>query len=211
MPLDITAHINPATTAVVSSEIQENLIGATSYIPGLAKSAADVGLIDNLDTLFTAARRVGSRVYYAIDTRRDDGFGHPANLKIVGRNISSDNGPGNGHGPIVSQLTPHPEDVVISRTQGMTAFFSTALDQYLRNTGITTVIMTGVSANIGVLGSTIEAMNLGYTVVVPSDCIAGDPPEYTQQLLRYTIRNIAFVVPSSSILDYWNLLPENPA
>ena len=42
---------------------------------------------------------------------------------------------------------------------------------------------------------------------VPSDCIAGDPPEYVEQLLRYTIRNVAFVTPVQAILDHWNALP----
>ena len=211
MPLDVRPHLNPATTAVVSSELQENLIGATSYIPGLAKSAADGHLIEHADALYNAARRVGSCVYYCIDTRRTDGFGHPTNLAVVGRNITSDNGPGDGHGPIVAKLKPHAEDVVCERTQGMTAFFSTSLDQYLRNTGVTTVIITGVSANIAILGSSIEAMNRGYTVIVPPDCIAGDPPSYTETLLKYTIRNVAYTVPSSTIIDYWNSLPAKGA
>ena len=211
MPLDVTPHLDPATTAVVSSEMQENLIGPTSFIPGLAKSAADGDLVNKVDTLYNAARRVGSRVYYCIDTRRTDGFGHPTNLNVVGRNITSDKGPVMGHGPVVAKLTPHPEDVICERTQGMTAFFTTSLDQYLRNTGVVNVILTGVSANIAILGSSIEAMNRGYTVIVPSDCIAGDPPEYAQTMLKYTIRNVAYVVPSSSIIDYWNSLPANPA
>ena len=42
---------------------------------------------------------------------------------------------------------------------------------------------------------------------MPSDCIAGDPPEYVEQLLRYTIRNVAFVAPVQGILDHWNALP----
>ena len=43
-------------------------------------------------------------------------------------------------------------------------------------------------------------MNAGYTVVVPSDCVASDPPEYAEHALKYTMRNIAFVVPSATIV-----------
>ena len=89
----------------------------------------------------------------------------------------------------------------------MTGFFTTPLDIYLRNLGITTVILVGVSANIAVNGTAIEAMNLGYRVVVPSDGIAGDPPEYVEQLLRYTIRNIALVTTIETIVDHWASLP----
>ncbi len=57
--------------------------------------------------------------------------------------------------------------------------------------------------NIAVLGTAIEAMNLGYKVVVPPDCIAGDPYEYAEHVVRYTMRNIAFVVPSTTITAAW--------
>lgn len=59
------------------------------------------------------------------------------------------------------------------------------------------MIITGVSLNIAVLGTAIEAMNRGYTVVVPSDCVASDPAEYAEHAMRFSMRNIAFVVPSS--------------
>lgn len=100
---------------------------------------------------------------------------------MVGRAIT---GTRRGHGPIVSQLTPHPQDISIAREQGMTGFYTTPLDPHLRNLGVKTVIITEVSASIAVNGTSIEAMNLGYRVIVPTDCVAGDPPEYVEQLLR---------------------------
>ncbi|MHB8463973.1 MAG: cysteine hydrolase family protein [Acidimicrobiales bacterium] len=89
------------------------------------------------------------------------------------------------------------------REQGLTGFYATALDAYLRNTDVSTVILTGVSLNIAVLGTAIEAMNRGFTVIVPEDCVASDPPEYAEAAMRYTMRNVAFVVPSQTILDFW--------
>jgi hypothetical protein len=46
-------------------------------------------------------------------------------------------------------------------------------------------------------------MNLGYRMIVPRDCIAGDPMTYVDDLLKYTIRNIALVTTSDVIKDYW--------
>jgi hypothetical protein len=40
-------------------------------------------------------------------------------------------------------------------------------------------------------------------VVVPQDCAAGDPPEYGDQVLRYTIRNLAYVTDSETIAEIW--------
>jgi nicotinamidase-related amidase len=181
------------------------MLPAKAMIPGLAAHADSIGLIDRLAVLFASARRVGARVLYVIDERRSDGVGMASNLMV---NRSMSGSPGNyGHGPIVSQLTPHPEDIVMKREHGMSGFFTTPLDTYLRNLGIKTVILTGVSANIAVNSTSIEAMNHGYQVIVPNDCTAGDPPEYVDQLLRYTIRNVALVAPVKGILNYWDSLP----
>ena len=206
MPFDLTPFIEPKTTAVVGLEVQENLLlPESAMIPGLAAHAHAIGLIQRLGALFDAARRVGAQVIYVTDERRPDGLGEATNL-MVNRSITGARR-SQGHGPIVKELTPHPEDITIAREHGMSGFFTTPLDSYLRNLGITTVILTGVSANIAVNSTSIEAMNRGYRVIVPSDCIAGDPPEFVDQLLRYVIRNVAIVAPAQSILDHWSTLP----
>ena len=86
----------------------------------------------------------------------------------------------------------------------MTGFYESGLDAYLRNIGTKTVILTGVSVNVGVLGTAIEAVNRGYTVVVPTDCVAGDPPEYAEAALRYSVRNIAFLSTREEIETTWS-------
>jgi len=202
MPLDVTPHLDPARCAVVNMECQENLLGPHSVLPGLARAAAEVELIDHLKLLFDAARQAGVRIYYCTDERRADGLGFARNTLVHLRMPSGHDGSG-GQGPVVAEITPRPEDVVFRREQGLTGFYATALDSYLRNTGVTTVVLTGVSLNIAVLGTAIEAMNRGYTVVVPSDCVASDPPEYADSAMRYTMRNIAFVVPSGTVIDFW--------
>jgi nicotinamidase-related amidase len=183
-------------------ECQERLLGSDPVLPGLARAAASVSLVDNLARLFAAARDVGTRVYYCTDARRSDGFGFARNTLVHLRMKPGQDGSG-GQGPIMAAIQPREEDVVIPREQGLTGFFATPLDQYLRNTNVTTVIVTGISLNIAVLGTVIEAMNLGYTVIVPEDCVASDPEEYAAAALRYTVRNVAYVVPSQTIVDLW--------
>jgi biuret amidohydrolase len=206
MPVDLTPYLDPASTAVVALEVQENLLlPEKAMIPGLAAHAHAIGLIDRLAALFQSARRIGVPILYVTDQRRADGLGAATNL-MVGRAMTGESR-GLGHGPVVPQLTPQPEDIAIGREHGMTGFYTTPLDAYLRNLGVRTVIITGVSANIAVNGTAIEAMNRGYRVIVPSDCIAGDPPEYVDLLLRYSIRNVALVAPIQGVLDYWDSLP----
>jgi nicotinamidase-related amidase len=203
--IDLTPHLDPTSTAVIALEVQENLLlPERAMIPGVAAHAASIGLIATLAGLYGSARRVGAHVCYVTDERRADGLGAASNL-MIGRAMTSERS--SGHGPIVAELAPQPQDITIRREHGMTGFFTTPLDAYLRNLGISSVIVTGVSANIAVNGTAIEAMNRGYRVIVPSDGIAGDPPEYVEMLLRYTIRNVALVAPASTITAYWNSLP----
>jgi nicotinamidase-related amidase len=206
MPLDLAPHLNPASTAVVALEVQENLLDPDkAMIAGLARNAAAIGLVDRLAALYREARRVGAQMVYVTDQRRADGLGRTTNL-MISRAVK-DGSEFFEHGEVVEALRPEPHDIVIGREHGMTGFYTTPLDAYLRNLGVTTVILTGVSANIAVTGTAIEAMNLGYRVIVPSDAIAGDPPEYVEQLLKYTIRNVALVAPTDTILAHWATLP----
>lgn len=202
MPIDVSPHLDPARCAVVNMECQVGLLGPGSVLPGLARSAAAIGLVANLQRLFDAARGVGVCIYYCTDERRSDGFGFARNT-MVSRHMPEGRDGSGGHGAVMPGIEPQPADVVFRREQGLTGFYATGLDPYLRNTGVTTVIVTGVSLNIAVLGTAIEAMNRGYTVIVPNDCIASDPPEYAEVAGRYTLRNIAYVVPSATIVDHW--------
>jgi hypothetical protein len=119
MPLDLSPHIDPATTAVIGLEVQENLLlPESAMIPGLAGHASSIGLIDRLEGLYAEARRVGSQMIYVTDERRSDGLGGPRNT-MVGRAITGPSGTEGrrspGHGPIVSRLTPQPRDIWIKR------------------------------------------------------------------------------------------------
>ncbi|MFM2071493.1 MAG: putative isochorismatase domain [Actinomycetota bacterium] len=215
MAIDLTPYLEPSATAIVALEVQEHILRpAQAIIPGVAAHADAIGLVDRLATLLHVARRVGAPVVYVVDDRRSDGYGGAGNMR-VGRSIRGDSTVTDAavlpsHGPIVAELRPHDRDILIRREHGMTGFFTTPLDAYLRNLGVTSVVLTGASANIAVTGTAIEAMNLGYQVIVVSDCIAGDPPEYVEQLLRYTLRNVAFVAPAQRILDHWSALPDVP-
>ena len=43
---------------------------------------------------------------------------------------------------------------------------------------MTTVVATGVSVNVGIMGLCLSAVDLGYQVVLVRDAVAGVPAEY---------------------------------
>ncbi len=62
---------------------------------------------------------------------------------------------------------------------------------------------TGVSVNLGVLGLAIEAVNLGYRVVVPRDTVAGIPPAYADAVLDNTFPLIATLTTVDDLVTAW--------
>jgi nicotinamidase-related amidase len=76
---------------------------------------------------------------------------------------------------VVEALTPRDDELVINKTS-MGAFNSTALDQTLRNLGVTTLVVTGVSTECCVATTARDAGDRGYHVLLVEDaCTAVTP------------------------------------
>ena len=69
---------------------------------------------------------------------------------------------------------------------------------------IRTVIATGVSVNLGVMGMALSALDLGYQVVIPRDAVAGVPREYADAVLDNSLSFIATLTTSDEILAAWS-------
>lgn len=202
MAVDLAPLLDPPRCAVVVFECQEGVVGADSLLPTLAAAVRERALLDNIAHLLTAARAAGARVHYCTVNKRADGVGNAFNTPME-RRLKGHGGPP-PIGDVVAELAPEPGDVVIERDQGMTGFHANGLDDYLRNSGVETIVLTGVSVNIGIIGTAIEAVNRGYRVIVPTDCVVGDPPEYGDDALRYTVRNLADLSTSAEIVAHWS-------
>ncbi len=94
-------------------------------------------------------------------------------------------------------------DLVVRRLHGLSPLAGTDVDPLLRNLGIRTVVITGVSANVAVPNAVFDAVNLGYTAVVPADAIAGVPASYTAEMVRHTLALVATVTDTSALLAAW--------
>jgi|SRR5262245_3376885 len=204
MPVDLTPFLEPARCAILVFECQENVIGAGSRIPGLVAAVQSRGIVPNIARLLERARTAGAHVFFCTAEPRADGLGR-ARTPMHDRMQRASAPAGNAaDASVVKELGPAKGDVVLPRSHGMSAFYDTGLDPCLRDLEIRTVIPVGVSLNIGLIGTTIEAVNHGYRVIVPEDCTAGDPPEYGDQVLRYAIRNLAYVTTSAQIAEAWS-------
>ena len=105
---------------------------------------------------------------------------------------------------LVDELGPEPGDLISPRYHGISPFSGTSLDAWLRNLGVTTVVATGVSVNLGVVGMCIEAANLGYRIVVPVDAVAGFPRDYVEAMLEHTIALVATRSTVDQVVAAWS-------
>jgi len=92
---------------------------------------------------------------------------------------------------LVPELGPEGTDLVSHRRHGVSPFGGTSLDATLRALSVSTVVATGVSLNLGIPGLAVEAVDLGYRVVVATDAVAGVPRDYAAQVLRHTMPLVA--------------------
>jgi nicotinamidase-related amidase len=72
---------------------------------------------------------------------------------------------------IVGLLRPDKDDYHVLKPQ-RSGFFATPLDILLKSLDVSTLIITGVSADICVLFTAHDAYMRGYTIKVPNDCTA---------------------------------------
>jgi nicotinamidase-related amidase len=70
---------------------------------------------------------------------------------------------------LAPELDQHPDDHVVTKQRGG-AFLGTNLDDYLRQRGVTQVVLAGISTSAGVESTARSAYDLGYNVVLVQGC-----------------------------------------
>lgn len=204
MPLDLAALVDPSHTAVVTSEVQNGVVGERSVLPALADAAA-VEMLPALERLLPAARTAGVQVVHCTAYRRADGKGanHNARLFLGVRKSPVALLPGTAEVEVVPTLGPEPDDLVLTRTHGLDPMCGTDLDPVLRNLGVRTLVVTGVSVNVAVTNLVMDAVNRGYDVVLPRDAVCGLPREYADAMIDNTLALLAVVTTTDELIRIW--------
>jgi len=210
MPAPLLADlVAPGSTAIVTSEVQNGVVGERSALPALAEEAAP--MIGRLARLCTAARAASVPVIHATASRRDDGAGSNTNARLFLAVRKSPVAllPGSFESQVVPELGPEPADLVLNRLHGLNPMAGTDLDPVLRNLGVTTIIVTGVSVNIAITNLVMDAVNLGYQVVLPRDGVCGLPASYADSLIDNTLSLLATVTTVDDLVAAWAPHPED--
>jgi biuret amidohydrolase len=204
MPRDIAPLVNPAHTVLLLQECQKGVIGPLSNLPEMAE-AAQKEMIPNVVRLAAAARQAGVRVIHATAAHPPDMWGANTNARVFHGVLKS---PvklilGTDAVEVLDEIGVEGDDILFFRQHGLSPMQGTELDSLMRNAGVTTIVLAGVSANIAIPNTTFDAVNRSYQVVIPRDAISGTPPEYTDQLLQHTLGYIATLTTTADLVTAW--------
>lgn len=204
MPLDLAALVTPAHTAIITSEVQNGVVGERSALPALAEAAAHQ-MLPSLARLLPAARAAGVQVVHCTAYRRADGKGanHNARLFLGVRKSPVTLVPGSPEVDVLPALGPESADLVLTRTHGLSPMAGTDLDPVLRNLGVRTVVVTGVSVNVAITNLVMDAVNRGYDVVLPRDAVCGIPQAYADAMIDNTLALLAAVTTTDDLVAIW--------
>lgn len=210
MAHELRTLLAPRATALVLFECQEGIVGGLAGDTPLAEAVRRHGTIAHAARVLAAARAAGAVVVHALAARREDGAGAAVNCRLLAASRRSGRPPlvpGSPQQAPVAALEPRPGEWTLVRFHGVTPFHQTELDQLLRNQGVRTVVLAGVSVNVGILGAAIEAVNAGYQVVIPREAVCGAPDDYVDAVMRHTLYLLATVVRVEEVAQVWEVRP----
>jgi nicotinamidase-related amidase len=206
VPVDLVSLLAPAHSALVLMECQEGVIGEHARLGDLAKAVERRGTIPAITRVLAAARAARVPVFHCHMARRPDGAGATVNCRLLAaaRKSAAPLLLGSPQQASVAALAPHEDEWVVTRWHGLTPFHGTELDALLRNCGVRTLVATGVSVNVGILGLALEAVNAGHQVVIPREAVAGTPDAYVDAVMEHTLGLLATITSVADVERIWS-------
>jgi len=183
-------NINKKTTALVVIDLQKGVVGretkpydANTVLKNAAKLAEKFR--ENKMPVFLV--RVVANEVERLRPVADE------SMKITGQ-MSKD------WVELASELNVSPEDVIITKKQ-WGAFYGTELDLQLRRRGVSTIVLCGISTNIGVESTARFAYEYGYNQIFPEDAMAAMSDEQHNGTINFIFKRIGLVRKTSEVVE----------
>lgn len=196
--------VEPSGTAVLVQELQNGVVGPDGLFTGLVEACEEVGVVENTAALARAARAVEVPVVHATAENLPGDFGVNHNARLFGaaRAAGGHNRPGTDSVQPVAEVH-EAGDVVMPRYHGLSPLTGAQLDSLLRNEGITTLVVAGVSLNVAIPNVVFDAVNRSYQVVVVTDAVAGTPVAYGEAVVANTLAVVATLATTADVVAAW--------
>ncbi len=183
-------HIDKERTALVVIDLQKGI----TRMPAAPHAAADV--IANASSIANAFRAAGMPVFLVHVTPSADGKDglRPA-IDAESMNFSR----AADWAEFVPEMGPKEGDFVITKRQ-WGAFYGTELDLQLRRRGIRTIVLCGISTNIGVESTARFAYEYGYDQIFVEDASSARSEEEHLHAMKGIFTHLGRVRSTKDIL-----------
>jgi nicotinamidase-related amidase len=203
---------DPARTALVIIDMQRDFVEPGGFGETLGNDVSLLrGVIPPLRAVLAAARAAGMTVIHTREGHRPDLTDCPP-AKLTRGNPTlriGDPGPKGrilirgeyGH-DIIDELAPAPGETVIDKP-GKGSFHGTELGALLTGSGVTSLVVTGVTTEVCVHSTVREANDRGYECLVLSDCVGSYFPQFQRVGLAMIAAQggiFGWVAPSTAFL-----------
>ncbi|WP_245583054.1 cysteine hydrolase family protein [Paenibacillus daejeonensis] len=171
----------PSRTALLVLDMQTDFCGKSGYVDRMGYDVFSTArAIEPTRRLLEMVRSIPEfTVIYTREGHRPDLADLAPNKRwrsrLIGAEIGTE-GPagrilvrGEPGWQIVPQLTPLPGETIVDKP-GKGSFYGTDLDLILRSRGITHLILTGMTTDVGVQSTMREANDRGYECLILEDC-----------------------------------------
>ena len=191
-----TLRLDPATTAVVVVDVQRlftDMVGApiepplNDVLPRIGRFVDDSR---QAGATIVLVRTIISPHAHSRSTRQWPEF--------MRAGMAPD-APGSTFDPC---LNPQPGDIDVVK-QRYSAFIGTRLDEILRERGIVSIVVLGLTTNVCVQSTARDAWQRDYQTITLADCCAEVGPGSHDASLSWTARNFGAVCTSDEVITHW--------
>jgi nicotinamidase-related amidase len=184
--------LDPRTTALVLIDLQEGILG---FAQGPRNGQQ---VLDTSVKLAKRFRELGGLVVLVSVGWHDDLADYLKQPADVPANLKPGMLPANWF-TFPDALEASNKDLYIVKRQ-WNAFFGTELDLQLRRRGIKTIVLAGISTNIGVESTARSAYELGYDQVFAEDAMSAGETAQHDSSVKYIFPRIGYVRQTDEVL-----------
>jgi len=181
--------------------INEMQVGNIKLFAALGDELERRGTVKNIAALAAKFREKGLPVFHTPTMHRPDLADVKRNSMIASMVLKTRAMiVGSDEVAFFPGLEPEPSDLISARSSGLFAFQGTDLNVRLRRMGVETLVVVGISTNLGIPAIAFAAVDLAYDVLVPEDCIAGSSQAVHEMLIQEQLRVVATITSKDEVI-----------
>jgi nicotinamidase-related amidase len=190
--------VDPAHTALVIWDVQKMLV---DFIFNKEE------FMSNINRLIESARRTNMPIFYTSIEMLPTKYESSARLytynKLFAKMQQQRSQQSRPEKMDMSPAVDRKEDEVVITKHTASIFIGTDFERMVRNAGITTIVVTGISTELGVESSARDALNRDFYPVIVSDAVSSSDKDAHARSLQNMERFLT-VASTNEIVNIWS-------